>query len=220
MKEGSVLAFSHVCDVNFCHPKNVRENVYVCVYGAVHTCSADGCDLASITERGEWVCPLSGAVFGVDAEEPAMFRTDDGQLVPLGWKMVKEKGSNKKRKHEDVVIEPIEQRARIVMEALFFGRARLVINRAHDTRQRERHQQLQHRYAQEQQRDNRFISVPHVYCISANTIGKDQKKNPRNTTAARGGGVPYAFLNFILTFKESRLLTRYWTKTTKRQKNA
>jgi hypothetical protein len=179
MKEGSTVTFAHVCDVNFCHPKNVRENVYVCVYGAVHTCSADGCDLASITERGEWVCPLSGAVFGVDAEEPAMFRTDDGQLVPLGWKMVKEKGSNKKRKHEDVVIEPIEQRARIVMEALFFGRARLVINRAHDTRQRERHQQLQHRYAQEQQRDHRFISVPHVYCISANTIGKKSTEHHR-----------------------------------------
>jgi hypothetical protein len=189
MKEGSVVVFPHVCDVNFCHPKNVRENVYVCVHGAVHTCSADGCDLATITERGEWVCPLSGAVFGVDAEEPAMFRTDDGHLVPLGWKMVKEKG-NKKRKM-DVVVEPIEQRARIVMEALFFGRARAGINRAHDTRQRERHQQLQHRYAQEQQRGRRFISVPHVYCISANTIGTDQKKihvtpPPRAAVVLRG----------------------------------
>lgn len=170
MKQGS-LQFAHVCDVKFCQPKNVRDNVYVCMYGAVHTCVADGCDLATITERGEWVCPLSGAVFGVDDEEPAMYRTEDGQLVPLGWKMVSTNKRKTGNKAVAATVDPIEQRARTVVEALFFGRARATINRAHTTRQNARHEQLQQRYVQEQTRERRFISVPHVYCISANTVG-------------------------------------------------
>jgi hypothetical protein len=173
MKQRGVL--SHVCERDFCCPKKdpTKDNVYVCKFGAEHVCSGhEACELASISEHGEWVCPLSGLVFGVDDDEPAMYRTADGELVPLGWKLIKP--SAKRRKVGDgatTTTEPIAQRARIVVEALFFGRARANINHAHNTKQAARRKQMIRRYVQEQTRDKRFISMPHLSCIDANTVG-------------------------------------------------
>jgi hypothetical protein len=165
------IAFPHVCEQHFCHPENDDGNVFVCDYGSVHVCSAETCELASVTERGEWVCPLSGLVLSVNDDEPAMYRTDEGQFAPLGWKLIKTNKKKKKTKNdEDDSASVIEQRARVVLEALFFGRARLAINRAHAKKQRDKQQQVLQRYIQEQTREQRFVSLPHIYCISANTV--------------------------------------------------
>jgi hypothetical protein len=160
------IAFPHVCEAKFCNPECEPGGgyVYVCDFGAVHVCLPDQCTLAALTEYGEWVCPLSGMVHGVDDEEPAMRRNADGKLVPAGWKMVKEK---------PLVTIPkvtIGQRARHILETLFFGRARSALNQEHAKRQRDSQTQQTQRYLQEQRRYSRFISLPELHRIDANTV--------------------------------------------------
>jgi hypothetical protein len=162
------ISFDHACSRDFCHPENEPGgHVYVCDHGAVHVCTSDECNLAELTERGEWVCPISGAVIGVDSDTPAMQRDDEdggggGRLVPLGWHVVKPK------------THPVEttfrQRATAIVELLFFGRARSELNaRTYRERARRCSQQTKS-YEQEQNRTSRFVSLPYVCTIAANSV--------------------------------------------------
>jgi hypothetical protein len=158
------IPFPHVCEGGFCKPEcEPGGYVYVCDYGAVHVCLPDRCDLAVLSERGEWVCPLSGLVLGVDDEEPAMERNEDGKLIALGWKLIKEKPKASSK-------TTIEQRARQIVETLFFGRARNTINQTFAKQKREEQTQQKQRYIQEQRRRSRFVSLPYLYRIDANTV--------------------------------------------------
>jgi hypothetical protein len=164
------ISFPHVCERSFCNPECERGGyVYVCDYGAVHVCLSDRCDLAILTERGEWVCPLSGLVLGVDDEEPTVKRSDeDGRLIPLGWKLIKEKPKQTAPK------VTIAQHARFVVETLFFGNARGAINAEFMQRQKSTYTQLTQRYLQEQQRRSRFIFLHELHRIAANTVMQRQ----------------------------------------------
>jgi hypothetical protein len=172
-KRGQFLPhYNHECDKNICNPetdaKVVLFNVYVCDYGNVHVCGEHLCNLASPTPQGEYVCPISGLVLGV---EHNVCYQKEGEQAP--YRIVKLKKKNvSSTQHEVAPVERVEAKTRIILDKLFFGNVRKTINDKTARVRLDKSKNLVERYVQQQQRNKTFVNLQEVLRIRSNIMSE------------------------------------------------
>jgi CRISPR/Cas system CMR-associated protein Cmr5 small subunit len=119
------LSQPHMCRVGFCDPQNeaslisrgilkppaiLPDNVYICKYGVIHTCSEFTC-------MAEGTCPVSGASMGYVNEY-----SNYDPLDPRTWEVNKD--AKKPKRQNDAAEERIEY----IIEELLYSQKRKKIH--------------------------------------------------------------------------------------------
>lgn len=159
----------HVCSGVVCHPRTTAAvsvyNVYVCDYGAVHVCGEDYCTLASPTPQGEYVCPISGLVLGVEHNVSYQKEGEDAS-----YRIVHNTAAAKK--HKPSTDEKFHTKALAIIMKLFYSDTRKELNRKAETARTERCKGAVERYTQQQQRKAQFINLQEVLRIKSNVLSE------------------------------------------------
>jgi hypothetical protein len=119
------VSFYHTC-----HFVHTFKNVYVCSEHScqkTHTCEPGLCENGILSEKGEFVCSLTGMV--LEQQEKMTFSYNE----PPHWKIVKIKPEKKKRKtlgsqYTIANKQKIKKIAEKMCISLFYGKCRSKIN--------------------------------------------------------------------------------------------
>lgn len=159
----SAVPLHHVCSGPFCHPEtDGKSDVYLCDYGVVHVCGENYCTLASPTPQGEYVCPISGLVLGV---EHNIAYQKEGEEA--SFRIVKDV-----KRHKVSADEKLMTRARAIIEKLFYSATRQRLNQKAEAQRDERCKNLVERYTLQQQRRLEFVNLQEVLRIKSNVLSE------------------------------------------------
>lgn len=171
-----VTTFVHTCQKELCNPTSDPWNPYVflCNYGEVHVCFPGTCQLGVRTKQGEYICPVSGLVLGV--EESYTLKTEPH------WKRVKEKMTPIPSQTQPIVVKThfpsrkvIVEKCESLLEKLLFGKERARINRDTTLKRSEHAERQINREVAHITRPDVFIIQPHLEFVKSNTFEASSK---------------------------------------------
>lgn len=168
--------FDHLCRKDLCNPTNDpwAPHVYVCNYGQTHVCLPGTCTLGLKTHQGEYVCPVSGLMLGV--EESYTMKPEQQH-----WKRVKTPDDKKKNKTNTELstslpsVDVIRGKCESILEKLLFGREREQLNREALAKQQEHSDRQLNKEVTLQTRNNNWICQPILEFIKSNTCVSNRR---------------------------------------------